>query len=142
MLVRTERSIRSILIVRSSTSGDHHSETRPVPGLLGFSTSVEDHPDAYNPGTRDHEQDGNHEIGRRYQAAADVELLGVRPTHEPETNDENDESERLDFGGRKATARRTVHARFHHPDSSYVFRREATPSADKALANLYLYLEV
>jgi len=96
-----------------------------------------DHADAYNPGTRDHEQDGNDEIGRRCKAAAEVEPLGVRPTHEPETNDENDESERLDFGGRKATARRTVHA-----DSSYVFRREAAPSTDKAFANLYLYLEV
>src|SRR5438132_1287206 len=58
---------------------------------------MEDHPDAYKPGTRDHEQDGNDEIGRRCQAAAEVEPLGVRPTHEPETNDENDESERLDF---------------------------------------------
>ena len=113
-----------------------------MPGLLGFSTSVEDHPDAYNPGTRDHEQDGNDEIGRRCQAAVEVEPLGICLTHEPETNDENDESERLDFGGRKATARRAVHAGFHHPDSSYVFRREAAPSKDKALANLYLYLEV
>src|SRR5256885_4298867 len=101
-----------------------------------------DHPDAYNPGTRDHEQDGNDEIGRRCQAAPDVEPLGVRPTHEPETNDENDESERLDLGGPKATARRTVQAGFHHPDSSYVFRREAARSTDKALAHLYLYLEV
>ena len=114
-----------------------------MPGLLDLSAPTEDRTEAHNPSTRDHEGNGKDVIGRRPDAArTNVEPLGICLTNEPETSDENDESERLDFGGRKATARRTVHAGFHHPDSPYVFRREAAPSTDKALANLYLYLEV
>src|SRR5207249_7621718 len=78
--------------IPSSTSLDLHSGTRPVPGLLVLSAPTEHRTVAHNPSTRDHEGKGKDVVGRRPGAArTKVEPLGICLTHEPETDDENDD---------------------------------------------------